>query len=165
MIFALALLHSLLHPLYFLTPRKNWKGFSDVSSVSRNRSRRASSVVEYSSRASGLLSDEKLDDFVLPNSRAFSKMFDIHVAFEAADERNVGRSRGGISSHLSRPGGENRWLSAIVPDTRYVGRRALCTFGRVFASSFDLRGWKAREDGNGERGPVFRRKWPKKEGK
>lgn len=41
------------------------------------------------------------------------------------------------------PGGGNRWPPAIVPDTRYVGHRALCTFGRVFASSFDLRGWRS----------------------
>lgn len=35
----------------------------------------------------------------------------------------------------------------IVPDTRYVERRALCTFGRVFASSFDLRDRKSTGGG------------------
>jgi len=43
-------------------------------------------------RVSRLLSDEKLDA-VLRSETPFSKMFDIHVAFEAAEERNVGRSR------------------------------------------------------------------------
>lgn len=97
-----------------------------------------------------------------------SRWFTLNLLFLRAIEiyttRQLGNEApsilGSISSHLSRPGGGgNRWPPAIVPDTRYVGRCALCTFGRVFASSFDLRGWRSTVAG---RERVFRRKWPGK---